>query len=382
MGYTYLRKKGGRMNPFKFGQVVGGGDFCPRPKLMKSLSGCLQAGQNVLLQGERRMGKTSLIAETVRKNRSLRLLHVDLMEVKSVEGVVQRFANSILNLEQSSGMLEKALSALAGLRPVLSTDSFTGSLSISLDTSVAVRPSSLEGLLKAVEQMHRRKKLVVFIDEFQDILKLADHREVLAVLRSRIQFQGDIPYVYAGSVRNQMHGIFYSDNSPFYKAALPLDVGPLDDRLFSAFLSKKFSGGGRTLLAETVVRIFDLTGRAAGDIQAFCSALWDQSNSGDTLTEEMLPAALEHIFSQESKGYELTLVQLTASQVKCLSALARLGGVMPYSAAFLKTSGIGTASSVTRALNRLEALRIIYKGTCGFVFSNPFFRRWIVWKNL
>jgi hypothetical protein len=328
------------------------------------------------------MGKTSLIAETLRKNRTLRLLHVDLMEVKSVEGIVQRFANSILNLEQGSGMLEKALSALAGLRPVLSTDPLTGSLNISLDTSAALKPSSLEGLLKVVEQMYRRKKLAVFIDEFQDILKLPDHREVLAVLRSRIQFQSDLPYVYAGSIRNQMHGIFYNDNSPFYKAALPLDVGPLDDTLFSGFLSEKFSTGGRTILPETMVRIFELTGRAAGDVQAFCSALWDRSNSGDTLTDEMLPVALEHIFAQESKGYEMTQVQLTASQIKCLSALARRGGATPYSAEFMKTAGIGTASSITRALNRLEALRIIYKGTGGFVFSNPFFRHWIVWKNL
>jgi len=370
------------MNPFKFGQVVGAKDFCPRPELMKILSECLMAGQNVLLQGERRMGKTSLIAEAVRKNRSLRLLHVDLMEVKSMEGLVQRFANSILNLEQSSGMLDKALSALAGLRPVLSTDSITGSMSISLDTSVSLKPSSMEGLLKVIEQMHRRRKLVVFIDEFQDILKLADHREVLAVLRSRIQFQGTIPYVYAGSVRNQMHGIFYNDNSPFYKAALPLDVGPLDDSLFSDFLSGKFSEGGRRILPETMVRIFELTGRVAGDVQAFCSALWDRSNSGDTLTEGMLPVALEHIFAQESKGYEMTMVQLTGSQIKCLSALARLGGATPYSADFMKTAGIGSASSVTRALNRMESLRIIYKGTGGFVFSNPFFRHWVVWKNL
>jgi hypothetical protein len=370
------------MNPFKFGQVVGAKDFCPRPELMKILSECLMAGQNVLLQGERRMGKTSLIAEAVRKNRALRLLHVDLMEVKSMEGLVQRFANSILNLEQSSGMLDKALSALAGLRPVLSTDSITGSMSISLDTSVSLKPSSMEGLLKVVEQMHRRRKLVVFIDEFQDILKLVDHREVLAVLRSRIQFQNDIPYVYAGSVRNQMHGIFYSDNSPFYKAALPLDVGSLDDSLFSRFLSDKFSNGGRIIPSETILRIFELTGRTAGDVQAFCSALWDRSNPGDTLTEGMLPVALEYIFAQESKGYEMTMVQLTGSQIKCLSALARLGGATPYSAEFMKTAGIGTASSVTRALNRLVSLRIIYKGADEFVFSNPFFRHWVVWKNL
>jgi len=370
------------MNPFKFGQVVAAKDFCARPELMTVLSNYLLAGQNVLLQGERRMGKTSLIAETVRKKRTARLLHVDLMEVKSVEGMVHRFATAILNLEQSSGMLEKALVALAGLRPALSTDPFTGSMSITLDTSVSLRPDSLEGLLHVIEQMHRKKGLVVFMDEFQDILKLPDHREVLAILRSRIQFQGEIPYVYAGSIRNQMHQIFYDVNSPFFKAAMPLDVGALDDKRFSTFLVRKFAGGNRTISPKTINQIFEWTGRVAGDVQALCSALWDISNPGNELTTDFLPGAVESIFAQEVKGYEMALVQLTASQIKCLSALARKGGKAPFSVGFLRASGIGSASSVTRALNRLNALRIIYKGPSGYVFSNPFFRHWIIWKNL
>lgn len=370
------------MNPFKFGQVVGGGDFCPRPVLTKTLSSCVKSGQNVLLQGERRMGKTSLIAETVRKERSLRLLHVDLMEVKSVEGVIQRFANAILTFEQSSGALTKTLSALAGLRPALSTDPVTGSLSIKLDTSVARVPDSITGMLSVIKQMAQRKKLVVFIDEFQDLLHLPDHAELLAIMRSRIQFHGDIPYVYAGSIRNRMQQIFYDIDSPFYKSALPLEVGSLDDKCFSTFLLKKFSNGGRDVSAEVIQQIFGMTGRAAGDVQALCAALWDQSSSGDELDLSALPGALEHIFAQESKGYEMALVQLTGSQIKCLAALARVGGNAPYSMEFMQTAGIGAASSVTRALNRLESMRIIYRWTDGYVFSNPFFRHWFVWKNL
>ena len=328
------------------------------------------------------MGKTSLIAEAVRKKRTLRLLHVDLMEVKSIEGMVHRLVAAIVNLEQDSRFLKKTLSALARLRPAVSTDPFTGSLSVTLDTSIELRPDSLEGLLKLIEQMNKKKGLVVFIDEFQDILKIPDHREVLAILRSCIQFQDKIPCVYAGSIRNQMHEIFYDDNSPFYKAALPLDVGPLNDKRFSAFLTRKFATGDRVPIPEVLEKVFELSGRAAGDVQAFCSALWDISSSGDVLTLEVLPSALEHIFAQESKGYEMTLVQPTASQIKCLSALARTGGQTPYSAEFMKTAGIGTASSITRALNRLEALRVIYKRVDGYTFSNPFFRHWIIWKNL
>ncbi|MCK4303664.1 MAG: hypothetical protein KAY24_05440 [Candidatus Eisenbacteria sp.] len=53
------------MNPFKYGQVVSAGDFCPRPVLLKDLVACIKSGQNVVLQGERRMGKTSLITRVL-----------------------------------------------------------------------------------------------------------------------------------------------------------------------------------------------------------------------------------------------------------------------------------------------------------------------------
>ena len=54
------------MNPFKYGETVNGENFCRRPELSRTLRGYVEAGQNVVIQGERRMGKTSLVLETVR----------------------------------------------------------------------------------------------------------------------------------------------------------------------------------------------------------------------------------------------------------------------------------------------------------------------------
>ena len=52
------------MNPFKYGCVVDGEFFCPRPELERQLRAFAESGQNVVVQGERRMGKTSLIKHT------------------------------------------------------------------------------------------------------------------------------------------------------------------------------------------------------------------------------------------------------------------------------------------------------------------------------
>ena len=38
------------MNPFKYGRVVSADDFCPRPQLVKQMTGFIKAGQNVVLR--------------------------------------------------------------------------------------------------------------------------------------------------------------------------------------------------------------------------------------------------------------------------------------------------------------------------------------------
>jgi len=47
------------MNPFKYGCVVAGENYCRRPELQRQLSELVKSGQNVVVQGPRRMGKTS-----------------------------------------------------------------------------------------------------------------------------------------------------------------------------------------------------------------------------------------------------------------------------------------------------------------------------------
>ena len=52
-------------NPFRYGRVVGGEDFCPRPALQKQLEGYIRADQNASIQGERRLGKSSIALAAV-----------------------------------------------------------------------------------------------------------------------------------------------------------------------------------------------------------------------------------------------------------------------------------------------------------------------------
>ena len=369
------------MNPFKYGQVVSGGDFCPRPDAQKQLASYIQSGQNVVVYGERRIGKTSLIYETLTNSSPRRMLHIDLMDLKSLEDLHARMAKAILSMEQRSGSLEKIFSLLAGLRPALTLDPYTGQPSFSIDAPATTTPNSIEGLLDLIEKLNQKKPLAVFIDEFQDILNLSDANHTFALLRSKIQFHQDIPYLFAGSIRNAMWNIFTHPDNAFYKSALPMEVGTLNRDLFSDFLLQKFKAGGRRITPALLEEIFKLTDQVAGDVQELCGTLWETSDSGDALDESALGNALERIYGQEAKGYESCMVLLTALQVKCLVGLARVGGEAPFSTRFLQEAGIATSASVTKTLNRLMKLKIIFKHEKDYRFTNPFFKNWLLWKK-
>lgn len=369
------------MNPFKYGRVVSAEDFCPRAHLLEQLTTFIKSGQNVVLQGERRMGKTSLLWETVRQLKRYRMLYVDLLEIKTADDLCKRMVKSLISMEQQAGLLERVLKSLSQLRPVVSVDPLTGQPSVSVDAGVRLRPDSLDGILDLVRESHKRTRLVVVFDEFQDILNLADSKETLAVLRSKIQFHKDIPYIFAGSVRNQMSEIFTDPDSAFFKSAIAVDVGPLDGEAFGSFLADKFAIGKRIVDKGTMARVIEIAENVPGDVQELCEALWETTSYKDTIHEASIGPALELIYARESKGYEAALVQLTGQQLKCLVGLARMGGKSPLSSVFIRGVGITGPASIKKALNRLVQLKTVYRHDGEYKFVNPFFKSWLQWKN-
>jgi hypothetical protein len=263
----------------------------------------------------------------------------------------------------------------------VSVDPLTGQPSVSVDADVRLRPDSLDGILDLVRESHKRTRLVVAFDEFQDVLNLTDSKETLAVLRSKIQFHKDIPYVFAGSVRNQMSEIFTDPESAFFKSAIVVDVGPLDKDGFAGFLADKFALGKRIVDKDAMAKVIELAENVPGDVQELCEAIWETTAYRSTIHEDCIGPALELIYARESKGYEAALVQLTGQQLKCLVGLARMGGKAALSAAFIQGVGIAGPASIKKALNRLVQLKVVYRHEGEYKFVNPFFKTWLLWKN-
>ena len=366
-----------KMNPFKYGCVVGESWYCARPFLEKELSRLVRGGQNVVIHGERRMGKTSLLHETVRGMRGWRLLYIDLLNIRSVSDFCKRVLSGVRDFHGRASLFEKALRLLPRLRPMVNYDPITRGLGYSFDIKAASDPTAVEEIVDMLAAQARAHKVVVAFDEFQDVLNLPDCQTVLALLRGKIQFQPDIPYVFTGSVRNRMLELFDDPDSVFYKSAIALCVGGIERSAFAEFLVGRFAAGGRKVDTGTVEKVLDAVADVPGDAQELCEALWDVSAARGKVDEADLPKAMEIVYAREGDKFDSFCAELSPVQFKMLVALAVRGGRNVQSAEFLSSAGISNAASARKALNRLAELRHIYKYRGEWRFNGNFFRAWL-----
>jgi uncharacterized protein len=366
------------MNPFKYGSIVLGNDFCGRKDLLKQIAAHMEASQNIVVIGERRIGKSSLVYEAGRKLKGTDILYMDLLGIKSVDALCKRMLRAIVTLEKKASWTAKIIQTLSYLKPTISVDPITSMPVVTFDASVDLKAGSIPEVLDLIESLAQKKRFVVVFDEFQDILKINDADEAIALLRSKIQFHSSIPYVFVGSIRHKMDEIFISPNSAFFKSAIPITVDPLPVEEFSKFLIKKFKSGKRKVLPETLKHVFNIANNVTGDIQQLCEVLWEVTSVNDAVSPGNLKSALELIFTREQKSYEAFVSLLTDFQFKCLSALAREGGKSVYSMDFVKAVGPHSTASVNRAITRMIDINILFKSGKEIRFVNPFFKAWLL----
>jgi len=362
------------MIPFKTGVQVVGNDFCTRPAELACLRELIESLGRVYVVGERRIGKSSLVAEAIRPLHKMKSVFVDLMALKDLEDLTHRIGMAILASETQQNRVIRLMRNLSSLRPSMSIDSITGSPSITLSPGSGNRLETLDELFALIGQW---KKTVVVLDEFQDVLALDNSRRVLARLRNLVQTQPNVAFVFCGSIRNQMEDIFTDQESPFLNSAMRIQVGPLDRNLFRQYLQTRFESGGRKITVGQLDTILDACHDNPGHVQRFCISLWQATSSGQDVNENDIMEAWRILFGMQRDAYELVMTTLSPQQTRVLRALAHAGGASGISGDFVAATGITLAASVRKAMVSLVSKRLVQKNQTTFCISDPFLAAWL-----
>lgn len=180
---------------------------------IENLQDKILAGQNVVLYGEKSAEKTTLVSEALRLvSDSHDAIIVDLSNVGTPNDVIFSISSAVQRLP-ARGRPKEAVRRL--FRKILPAGTKQG------------WQDSMYEMFNDIERAHQERPLVVFLDEFQDVLNCEDRDRLIALLRSHIQHQPDIPYIFTGSDRCKMYEIFVGSSSPFFKSALPMEIGSL-----------------------------------------------------------------------------------------------------------------------------------------------------------
>src|SRR5438270_9094565 len=202
-------------NPFRFGSLALDEAFTDRSRELKELRSDILNGQDVVVIGPRRYGKSSLVLRAVAEVRARRALvaYVDVSTAPTKERLAEKLARTIHEdvASRVERARDKALSLFRSLRvqPTISVD-VDGRLTFAFapGARAADVDATLEQLLELLGRVaHERKRRVALVlDEFQEVTELDPH--LPRILRAAFQTQPDVAHVYLGSKRHLMRRIF------------------------------------------------------------------------------------------------------------------------------------------------------------------------------
>lgn len=361
------------MNPFKFGRIVTGDEFVDREREIAEIVRDIRSGMNVVLYSHRRMGKSSLLAEIMRRyGKDLVFIYVDLYGVTTRTKMVEMFMSALVS--SSYGSVKKAI---IGLGDILRGSRFRLFLNEKGEPGVEFAMSEpsvpeFQDVLDVPERIAKKKgrRMVVMFDEFQEIGAL-DGPELLKSMRARFQSHEHVSYIFAGSKKHLLLEMFEEREGAFFKSARSIELGPIPSADFEKFLVKRFRDAGGQLSPEIARRIVEISGGNSYYVQQLAYELYNVSeNPSQADIESAVSITLAHQGPAFSFLWDSVKSQV---QRRYLIAAAREPDVA-RGAGFVERYRLRSAAHVQRCVKQLDARGV----TEGGRIIDPMLRLWLM----
>ncbi len=219
---------------FNVGSVISGKYFLDRKVKIKILNEYINNNQSFTLKAPRRYGKTSLIEHIFLniKDNNIKTISCDIKRYPTIDLLTHSLSEKYFETFGIKNFTQKAKRMITDLIDEIDTVKLSYNdvkTSIKLLSNEKNNLEDLCGLLDEFEKINikQNKKTVLFLDEFQDILKYRNP-EILNILRATFQKHITITYIFAGSIEKLMSNIFEKHISPFYKFGIVLDLDVFD----------------------------------------------------------------------------------------------------------------------------------------------------------
>lgn len=369
-------------NPFNYLQLASGDQFYDRKEILSDLRSRFVSGQtNIVIYGPRRYGKTSLVAELSRQLEKDGFVCVsfDMIKMASLPLFAEAYATRLYSrLAPVRSGIRQISSFFRHLRPKL-TIGADGETGFSFDIGTGgLGPEGLSEVLDLPQRLAEGRRILIVMDEFQEVETLLPDGGFERSLRSVIQGHRNVSYIFLGSRYHLLRRMFTDHARPFYKSALTmlLDKPPVEESI--AFVVSRFQSAGIPITPEAASR---LVGRIA-NIPYYVQQLGFETFriADEAGRREADVADVDDAYAKlagfNRDQYEQLTLSFSASQKKLLLALAR-EETAEFDAGFRSRHGLGVSSTVNSAKKKLVEDGHIEQGGGICRIADPFFAEYL-----
>ena len=375
-------------SPFVFGVRVEGDAFTDRKEETKRLKMNFLYGVNTILISPRRMCKTSLVDKAcgLVKSDSVKIAKMDAFGCRSAADFVDSFATAVIQATSSKWeeWIENAKTFLSRFVPkVTFGQDPVNDFSISFEYNTG--NNVVEEILRLPERIASQKscRLVVCVDEFQQIGEFPDSLTFQKKLRSVWQLQSHVSYCLYGSKKHMMENMFQRQDYPFYRFGDLFYLGKISESDWIEYIRGRFEITGKEISVELARRICEVTERYSSYVQQLAWFVWLRCGNAVTAEDvefgiDCLLDACEPLFIQQTESlsaYQMNFLHLLADGIH--SGFTRTSVLGSYR--------LGTAANITRIKKGLmEKELITISGPMAYEISDPILSLWLkrrVWKK-
>ncbi len=369
-----------KSSPFIYGNTVSVHSFTNREEETVKLKNNLLNGINTMIISPRRWGKSSLVEKVIhdieRKNKTHKIVVMDLFAVNSEEEFLETFAREVIKASSNkwqewigSGkdFFKQLIPSISlGLDP--STD-----FSISFDWKELRKHS--EEILKLPETIAAKKgiKFIICLDEFQQLASFKEYAVFEKKLRSVWQRQKHVTYCLYGSKRHMMTEIFNNPSKPFYRFGDIMLLPKIESKKWITFICKSFSDSGKQISEADAGWISKLMKDHSWYVQQLSHYTWNLTSKKATTKEVAL--ALQELIQANTPLYQREVEIISGTQLNLLKAIAKQESQFT-SSAIMRNYLLGTPRNVSKNKAILLVNDIVYEHNGKLEFLDPAFELW------
>lgn len=367
--------------PFIFGKIATEKNFTDRESETANLVLNFTSLINTIIISPRRWGKSSLVNKAAKlameQDSRLRICHIDLFNVRNEEHFYSLLAQKVIAATSSKWeeATESAKSFFAHLVPKITIGSDpTNEITLDFDWEAVKR--NPDEVLDLAEKIASKKgvKIVICVDEFQNIADFTEPDYFQKKLRSHWQRHQNVAYCLYGSKRHMMMEVFTNSSKPFYKFGNLMFLNKISTPYLVEFFKSRFYDTGKQINEDAANLIVELVANHPYYAQQLAQQSWLRTK--DVCTIEIVREAHTALVEQLSLLFVTITETLTTQQLNYLKALIA-GEKSISSTEVMHRYKISSTTSIARSKAALIKNDVLDNIAGKISFQDPIYAYWL-----